>query len=216
MVRRRLVITVRNSSFGKVMFSQASVILSTGARAWRKGGHAWQERWPLQRTVRILLECILLLVLLWHLLDSLPAAMKLGQGNVFTGVCDSVHRGSVCLSACWDTTSPPPREQTHPPQEQTPPRADNPPGADTHPLRADTPPPSRPPGSRHPPGKQTTTCYWNAFLFATAIVIWSHRWGLSTHFAVVSTGISLALDRWPLATSFDLWGTYFGILVPWT
>ena len=22
--------------------------------------------------------------------------MKLGQGNVFTGVCDSVHRGSVC------------------------------------------------------------------------------------------------------------------------
>ena len=24
------------------------------------GGHAWQERWPLQWTVRILLECILL------------------------------------------------------------------------------------------------------------------------------------------------------------
>ena len=28
--------------------------------AWQ-GGHMWQERWPLQRTVRILLECILLL-----------------------------------------------------------------------------------------------------------------------------------------------------------
>ena len=27
--------------------------------AWRGGGHAWQERWSLQRTVRILLECIL-------------------------------------------------------------------------------------------------------------------------------------------------------------
>ena len=54
---------------------------------------------------------------------------RLGQGNVFTGVCDSVHRGRgcVCLSACWDTTTP---------LEQTPPRAD-------------TPPESRPPGSRH-------------------------------------------------------------------
>ena len=27
--------------------------------AWQGGGHAWQERQPLQRTVRILLECIL-------------------------------------------------------------------------------------------------------------------------------------------------------------
>ena len=49
----------------------------------------------------------------------LPAATKLGQGNVFTGVCDSVHRGGVCLSACWDTTTPPgadiPRDQTSPP-----------------------------------------------------------------------------------------------------
>ena len=27
----------------------------------RGGGHAWQERWPLQRTDRILLECILVL-----------------------------------------------------------------------------------------------------------------------------------------------------------
>ena len=25
----------------------------------RGGGHAWQERWPLQWAVRILLECIL-------------------------------------------------------------------------------------------------------------------------------------------------------------
>ena len=53
----------------------------------------------------------------------LPSATKLGQGYVFTGVCDSVHRGGVCLTTCWDTT--PPREQTSPP-----PRAD-PPGADT-------------------------------------------------------------------------------------
>ena len=26
-----------------------------------------------------------------------------GQGNIFTPVCHSVHRGGVCLSACWDT-----------------------------------------------------------------------------------------------------------------
>ena len=29
---------------------------------------------------------------------SLPAATKLGQGNVFTGVCDSVHGGGGCVS----------------------------------------------------------------------------------------------------------------------
>ena len=55
----------------------------------------------------------------------LPAAKKLGQGNVFTGICDSVHRHPPIP----DT----PREQTH-----------TPPGVDT-------PPRSRPPWSRHPP-----------------------------------------------------------------
>ena len=30
----------------------------------------------------------------------LPAATKLGQGNVFTGVCDSVHGGGGCIQAC--------------------------------------------------------------------------------------------------------------------
>ena len=66
-----------------------------------------------------------------------------GQGNIFTPVCHSVHRG-VCLSVCWDTTPPPPRADT--PRwsrtpllpEQNPP----PPGADT-------------PRSRHPsPGSR--------------------------------------------------------------
>ena len=109
--------------------------------------------------------CTLLLALL------LQAATKLGQGNVFTGVCDSVHRGGVCLSACWDTT---PLEQT-PPQEQTPPRADTSP-EQTHTPWEQAPPEQKsplpkqtPPQSRHPPapweqtpspppppGKQTT------------------------------------------------------------
>ena len=43
---------------------------------------------------------------------------SLGQGNIFTLVCHSVHGGGgVCLSACWDTRTPPSR----PPQDQAPP-----------------------------------------------------------------------------------------------
>ena len=108
----------------------------------------------------------------------LPPATKLGQGYVFTGVCDSAHRGDVCLSACWDTTNPQeavtlleqttPRSRQHPreqtPWELTPPGADTPLGVDTHPRSwhplEQTPPQqthaqsrhpwSRPPRSRHP------------------------------------------------------------------
>ena len=78
---------------------------------------------------------------------SLLPATKLGQGYVFTGVCDSVHRGGgcVCLSACWDTI----------------------------PLGADTPREQTPPQSRHPRHRacweiRSTrgryTSYWNAIL----------------------------------------------------
>ena len=92
-------------------------------------------------------------------LRYLPPATKLGQGYVFTGICDSVNRGVVCLSAYWDTNpwSRHPRADTpwsrHPqehtpqsrhPWEQTPPRS-------RHPLEQ-TPLPQEqtPPGSRHP------------------------------------------------------------------
>ena len=51
------ILDVRNSSCGKVMFSQASVILSTGGGRQSLGRHP--PRRPLQWTVRILLECIL-------------------------------------------------------------------------------------------------------------------------------------------------------------
>ena len=72
----------------------------------------------------------------------LPAATKLGQGNIFTGVCLSMGGRGVCLSACWDI----PPQSRHPPEQ-------------TSPLGADTPPPpgSRPPWSRHtpPPGADT-------------------------------------------------------------
>ena len=45
----------------------------------------------------------------------LLAATKLGQGNVFTGICDSVHSGGVSASGA-DT----PREQTPPGTKYTP------------------------------------------------------------------------------------------------
>ena len=101
--------------------------------------------------------------------NLLPPATKLGQGYVFTGVCDSVHRGVVCLSACWDATP----QSRHPPgtryipQEQTPcwtrypPKQTPPPWDQVHPLRADTPREDtpqdqvHPPGSRHPPPVQS-------------------------------------------------------------
>ena len=90
----------------------------------------------------------------------LPPATKLGQGYVFTCVCDSVHGEGVCLSACWDTNPPPPHEQT--PQEQTPT------------LGANIPWEQTPHRSRHPPtgavhagrygqhGRYAS--YWNASL----------------------------------------------------
>ena len=60
---------------------------------------------------------------------------SLGQGNVFTPVCHSVHggRGVVCLIACWHT--PPSRQ--NPPWADTPPRQTSPYGQQaggTHPI----------------------------------------------------------------------------------
>ena len=85
----------------------------------------------------------------------------LGQGNVSTGVCDSVHGGDVCLSAGWDNTPPgadtPPRPGT-PPQEQTPPpdQVHHPPGS--RPPRTRYTPQSRhPPRSRHLPPRTRYT-----------------------------------------------------------
>ena len=91
--------------------------------------------------------------------EFLPAATKLGQGNVFTGVCDSVNRVLGCLPRCMlgyppraDTSSEPtpPKEQT--PRRRHPPRADTP--RSRHPPGAVTPQEQTPPGSRPPPREQ--------------------------------------------------------------
>ena len=81
--------------------------------------------------------CELFGLFAYRLKALLPAATKLGQGNIFTSVCQEFcpHGGEgVCLSAWWDT---------HPPGADTPGPGRHPPG------------PGRPPGSRHHPRGQT-------------------------------------------------------------
>ena len=78
----------------------------------------------------------------------LPAATKLGQGNIFTSVCPSTG-GKGCLPQCMLGYLPlggRPPQSRH--REQTPPGADTPPRRQT-PLGADTP------RTRHPPWEQT-------------------------------------------------------------
>ena len=77
----------------------------------------------------------------------LPPATKLGQGYVFTRVCDSVHGvGGVCLSACWD--SPPPGADT--PPRADPPRSRHPPPGAVHAGRY-----GQQAGGTHPTGMHT-------------------------------------------------------------
>ena len=110
----------------------------------------------------------------------LPPATKLGQGYVFTRICDSVHRGGLpdippgadnpqTRYTPWEQTPPQtrytplgadtPMDQVHPPRTNTPQSRHPleqtcPYGADT-PLRADTPQADTPP-SRPPPGPSTS------------------------------------------------------------
>ena len=95
----------------------------------------------------------------------LPPATKLGQGNIFTGVCDSVNRGG---SASVHAGIPqPPCSGTMHPWDHAPPPQDHAP---------------LPPGTMHPPGPCTPSrrracreirstrgryaSYWNAILFS--------------------------------------------------
>ena len=90
--------------------------------------------------------------------------MKLGQGNIFTSMCQEFcPQGGgegVCLSACWDTPPRPgtPPPQTRPPRDQAhPPRTRHtPPGPGTPPGRPGTPPGDQAPPweTRHPPGSR--------------------------------------------------------------
>ena len=97
-----------------------------------------------------------------------------GQGNIFTPVCHSVHRGGRVLLA----SPPPPGMET--PLEQTPARMENPPQMeepppDGEPPRMEEPPRiEEPPPDGEPPPEADSgirsaigryASYWNAFLF---------------------------------------------------
>ena len=87
-------------------------------------------------------DCIYRLLNLWNswCWKLLPTTKKSGQGNVFTGVCDSVHGGGLpqCMLGYHRPLGAytPPPEQT-PPWEQTPPQSRHPP------PQEQTPPPHR-------------------------------------------------------------------------
>ena len=102
-----------------------------------------------------------------HLILCFYRPQRSCQGYVFTPVCHSVHRGSVC--ALVHAGIPPPPGKHTPSPGGTPPEAHPPPGKHTHlagkhPLEAHTPPPGGPlPGDGYRCGRYAS--YWNAFLF---------------------------------------------------
>ena len=99
----------------------------------------------------------IMITLLGIAIPLLPAATKLGQGNVFTGVCDSVHRRG--LPQCMLRYHPLPPDQTPPGADTPPPLGPDPPGSRHTPLSRHPTPPweqtppeqTQPPRSRHPP-----------------------------------------------------------------
>ena len=107
-----------------------------------------------KRAVRILLECFLVTV----------RKRSLGQGNIFTPVCHSVHRGSTWAGTplpCEqnDKQVHPPRSRYTPQTRYTPGPGILPPGRYTpwqiHPLGPGTPPRTRyPPWTRYTPWDQ--------------------------------------------------------------
>ena len=96
--------------------------------------------------------------------------MKLGQGYVFTGVCDSVNRGRG-----GGYLTPP--QSRHPP-----PRADTPQQTQSrHPLEQIPHPPEQTP---HPPGADTLPPPWQA---------WCEIWSMHGWYASYWNAILLAL-----------------------
>ena len=96
------VVTVRNSSCGKAMFLQVSVCPEGEVYTPRQTLQSWADPppdWPLQRTVRILLECILVFSYFYLPQRSWGKVMFLHVSVIlFTGgVCPHPQR-----SACWE------------------------------------------------------------------------------------------------------------------
>ena len=83
----------------------------------------------------------------------LPAATKLGQGNIFTSVCQEFCLGG-CLPQCMLGYTPPLRAGADTPQEQTPLQDQTPPQS-RHAPKGRPPAKSRHPQTRHPPRPDT-------------------------------------------------------------
>ena len=127
----------------KVMFLQVSVCPQGGAWSGGAGGCLLCTPPPGRDGY-----CCRWYVSYWNAF-LLPAATKLGQGNIFTSICLSTGgRRGVCLSACWDIPPPPSRHSL--PRSRHPP-----PGADP-PREVDS-------SIRSTSGLHAS--YWNAFLF---------------------------------------------------
>ena len=129
-------------SCGKVMFSQASVILSTGGFRQTPPGQISSPP-PGDGDCNAFL---------------LPPAMKLGQGYVFTGVCHSAKRGGGEYLTRYTPkgqgtpqTRYTPLDQVHPPGPGTPPRPGVPPG-----TRYTPPTRYTPQDQVHPSGTRNT------------------------------------------------------------
>ena len=150
-------------SWGKVMFLHMSVILFTGGvcpiACWDTPpreqtaplGPGTPQRsacWEIRATSGQYASYWNAFLLVINSTSYWPQR-SCGQGNIFTPVCHSVHRGGFCLSARWDTTPPHPGADTPP--------GPDPPGADT-PREADS-------SIRSTSGRYAS--YWNAFLLST-------------------------------------------------
>ena len=110
-------------------------------------------------------------VILFHLYYTqnvifLPPATKLGQGYIFTGMCDSVHRGGLpqcilgyhSLDQAHPQTIHPPTWSRHPP---TPLWSRHPPGADTPPGAEHAERYGQCAGGMHPVGMQSCLPFGN-------------------------------------------------------
>ena len=86
----------------------------------------------------------------------LPPATKLGQGYIFTGVCDSVHGGGEYLGR-------------YTPRDQVPPRPGTPPGPDTPPRAVHAGRYGQQAGGTHPTGMHSC-CLRNNQYFSNCIL----------------------------------------------
>ena len=140
------------SKLDTILMKHYLLLVNSGENIWEKlNCNLWCEG------KHVVVIEIFISVSAWYL----PAATKLGQGNVFTGVCDSVHRGGLpqCMLGYHPPTTHPP-DQTQPPPNRPPPRTRPPmtrppPGADIPPREADAS--VRSMSDRY-------AYYWNVFL----------------------------------------------------